>query len=535
MSKQELSFQETGRFSSLICDYLKEDPLLRPFYEAYPQLENFKKSIANKSESYSQENRKTLVASLRDQYDILEVGQAVEENIALLEKENTFTITTGHQLCLMTGPIYFLYKIISTINLCKQLKDHYPECHFVPIYWMASEDHDFEEISSFRFRDKSFHWNREPAGAVGELPLDDLQEVLTLFEQHLGNSLAAQKVKEWISKSYRKASDLSEATFRLVHELFQSEGLIVIEPNKASLKALFKPFVKEELTAQKSYHSVVDQIQKIQKGYNEKYIPQVNPRTINLFYLIPGGRFRIEKNENHFLLHGTEKRFTKTELLDILERHPERFSPNVILRPVYQEVILPNLCYIGGGGELAYWFQLKKNFDRLEVPFPLLLLRNSALLFTKKQGEKAKKLNLEKADLFLKRDTLINKKVRQISNIDLDLSSLKAQLKKQFKQLDDLVDQTDSSFKGAVEAQKVKQIKGLNRLEKRLLKAQKRVLSDQVQRLVRLHDQLFPEDTLQERTHNFSSFYLETGDSLLSLLLESLDPLNPNFILIENE
>jgi uncharacterized protein YllA (UPF0747 family) len=196
-------------------------------------------------------------------------------------------------------------------------------------------------------------------------------------------------------------------------------------------------------------------------------------------------------------------------------------------------VILPNLAYLGGPAEVAYWFQLKSTFDYFSVPFPSLLLRNSAVLYSKKQGRKIAKLNLQTTELFMNRNALLNKKVRQISNIDLDLSDLKKQLKKQFDYLQDLVSQTDPSFQGAVAAQQAKQFKGIDHLEKRLLNAQKRVLKDEVERLVLIHEQLFPNDNLQERTLNFTSFFLELGSDFIPQLIDSLDPLNPNFVLLE--
>ena len=533
MGNQQLSFQETGRFSALICDYLSAKETLKPFYSAFPKLDNFASQIELKKSSFSAANRNVLVQTLRKQYAILKPSAEVAENLDLLEQDNTFTIATGHQLCLMTGPLYFIYKIISTINLCDQLKKKYPNSNFVPVYWMASEDHDFEEISAFRFQDKSIKWHREAAGSVGDLPLDDLQEVLHVFEQHLGSQPEANTVKEWIQTSYRSSKNLSEATFRLVNQLFGDKGLVVLEPNKAELKQVFLPVLKEELTNQFSFEKVSSQVQKIQAVYNKEYTPQVNPREINLFYLTENGRYRIEKEGSDFLLNGTEQRFTSSAFYALLEKHPERFSPNVILRPVYQEVILPNLCYIGGGGELAYWFQLKSNFEHLNVPFPILLVRNSALLFSEKQGKKMKNLEIKASELFLKRNALINKKIRQISNIDLDLDFLKIALKKQFEHLNGLVEQTDKSFEGAVAAQEFKQLKGIEHLERRLLKAQKRVLSDQVNRLVMLHEQLFPNDSLQERSLNFVSLYLELGADFLPTLFDALDPMNPNFILVE--
>lgn len=533
MQTQHIPLQETGRFSQLICDYLSQKKDLQDFYSQYPDLENFQEAMDRKRVHFSKDTRSVLADVLQEQYAAVEMTKAVSNNLELLAKENTFTITTGHQLCLMTGPLYFIYKIVSTINLCKQLKTRYPKSNFVPVYWMASEDHDFEEVSSFQFQDKKIKWNREAAGAVGALPLDDLQAVLDTFETHLGKQPEAAVVKAWLDQSYRNAADLSEATFRLVHKLFGASGLLVLEPNVKALKNLFSPYLKEELDTQSSNESVLFQIEQIKAKYDVNYRPQVNPRPINLFYLTPKGRFRIEKEKDYFVLQGTEQRFTESEIFALLETHSERFSPNVILRPLYQEVILPNLCYIGGGGEIAYWFQLKHNFDRLQVPFPLLLVRNSVLLYANKLGNKIDKLGLEPSDLFLNRKALIDKKVREISEIDLDLNFLKEQLEKQFAYLQTLVTKTDKSFKGAVEAQQKKQVKGVEHLEKRLLKAQKRVLTDQVQRLELLHDALFPKDQLQERSQNFISFYLEIGSDFIPGLLDALDPLNPDFTLIE--
>jgi uncharacterized protein YllA (UPF0747 family) len=216
-----------------------------------------------------------------------------------------------------------------------------------------------------------------------------------------------------------------------------------------------------------------------------------------------------------------------------LENNPEKFSPNVIMRPVYQETILPNLCYIGGGGELAYWFQLKDYFTAINTPFPILLLRNSALLITKKQVIKAQKLNVAIEELFLKQPTLIDKKVKEISEIDIDFSKQKLFLQEQFKALKELAKQTDVSFIGAVNAQETKQLKGLGNLEKRLLKAQKRKLTDVVLRLTKLQNELFPNKSLEERTRNFSEFYLEIGEELIPMLLESLNPLDLTFSVIE--
>ena len=244
MKKKFISFEETNRFSKLITTYLNQSKELRPFYYAYPSIDNFKDQIALKKEQYSFSNRQVLTSALKKQYSSIPHTDQVSKNINLLEKEHTFTITTGHQLSLMTGPLYFLYKIISVINLCKSLKKEYPKFNFIPLYWMSSEDHDFEEISSFRYHDKNIRWPGEAAGAVGEMSLENLMSALDVFEQHLGESSNSMILKEWIRDSYSSSKTLSEATLRLVNILFGTYGLVVLEPQVPELKALFKPILK---------------------------------------------------------------------------------------------------------------------------------------------------------------------------------------------------------------------------------------------------------------------------------------------------
>ena len=259
----------------------------------------------------------------------------------------------------------------------------------------------------------------------------------------------------------------------------------------------------------------------------------MTPREINLFYLSPQKRQRIITHEEGYQWDGDPRVRSKETMLSLLNDHPENFSPNVLMRPLYQEVLLPNLSYIGGGGELAYWFQLKSFFESQKVPFPLLVLRNSAVLVNEKTVGKMNKLDLRPEDLFLKRHDLVNKKIQQLSAIDLDLQFLKKELEKNFRHLKGLVKQTDASYEGAVAAQQQKQFNGIDHLEKRLLRAQKRKLKDQVERLEKLHESLFPNSGLQERKANFSTFYLEKGPSLIPQLMESFDPLKFQFTWIE--
>ncbi|MEO8515325.1 MAG: bacillithiol biosynthesis cysteine-adding enzyme BshC [Flavobacterium sp.] len=516
-----ISYQKSGYFSKLIVDYLDEKQELKQLYHHFPKIENFKKQIAEKTENFNgNEKREVLVSELENQYEGFDISPLTQKNLQALLYPKTFTVTTGHQLNLFTGPLYFLYKIITTINLCKELKMTYPEHEFVPVYWMATEDHDFEEINHFTFKEKKIQWNKYSKGPVGRLSTEGLDGIFEEFSSELGSGKNAEALKKLFQEAYLKHSNLAEATRYLANELFKDYGLVIIDGDSKELKKLFSPYIKDELLHQSSNKLVLESIEKL-KDYNI----QVNPREINLFYIEDDLRERIVFENGMYNVNNTPITFTEIEILAILASNPEKFSPNVILRPLYQEVILPNLSYIGGGGEIAYWLELKSVFDFHGVTFPSLLIRNSVVLFSEKQQTKIGKLDLNWSELFLNQQELITLKTRQLSSIPIDLSAQKIHLEQQFEALEKIALQTDKSFTGAVFAQKAKQIKGLENLEKRLLKAQKRKFQEELERIVSLQSELFPNESLQERKSNFSEFYLEAGNFLIKKLIEELKPL----------
>jgi len=532
-----ISYQNSGYFSSLMNDYLNQKEPTQLFYNRFPNLENFEAQIKEKKENFDGEGnnnfntkREVLVTVLKNQYSKIPTSDLTKQNIETLANADTFTITTGHQLNLFSGPLYFLYKIISTINLTKELKTKYPSQNFVPIYWMATEDHDFDEINYFSFKGKKFHWSRESTGPVGRLSTEGLDDFLEIFALEIGSSTNANTLKKLFEDSYVKHDNLADATRYLANSLFGSSGLVILDADNPDLKRNFIPYIKDELLYQTSFKAVTETIEKL-----KDYSVQVNPREINLFYIENNLRERIILEHGIYKVNHTKIEFTESEILALLESNPEKFSPNVIIRPLYQEVILPNLCYIGGGGEIAYWFELKSFFASAKVTFPILLLRNSVLLATEKQNKKADKLNLKWSDLFSKQASLINRITQKLSEFPIDFSQQKEALRKQFNALLELANHTDKSFLGAVKAQEAKQTKGLETLEKRLLVAQKRKYNNELQRVIELQNELFPNQSLQERQANFSEFYLENGERLIPQLLAQLKPLEQNFNIVTIE
>ena len=524
-----ISFRDTHYFSTLICDYLDEVESLQPLYNRFPKIENFEAQIKEKQDTFNHGHREVLERALLSQYKDIDASLSTHNNIVSLKDKNTFTVVTGHQLNLFTGPLYFLYKIISTINLTKQLKSAYPQYNFVPIYWMATEDHDFDEINYFNFQGKKVQWSKDGAGAVGRFVTEGLQQVKTALEGAFGKSKQGLELINLFESAYLENTNLSDATRYLANALFGEHGLVIIDADDVSLKELFKPYIIKEIQDHQS-HKFVSQSNNTLVDLNYKV--QVNPRDINLFYMVDGLRERITFNDDKYIVVNTTRSWTQETLISEINDHPERFSPNVIMRPLYQEVILPNLCYIGGGGELAYWLQLKDYFDSVSVSFPILLVRNSVLLVPEKLSEKLNRLNLRPQELFLNQIDFLKKKTKELSNTEIDFSEQRNHLVQQFKDLYTLAEKTDKSFLGAVGAQEKKQLKGLDNLEKRLLRAEKRRLKDTLDRMTAIQDELFPLGSLQERKLNFSEVYLEMGDSLIPILMNSLNPLDLNFTIL---
>jgi bacillithiol biosynthesis cysteine-adding enzyme BshC len=526
---KHIPFQKTGFFSDIMHDYLEKNDKINSFYNNFPNLEGFKKQIQEKQNSFSDVHRSILKNALAKQYEGFEASSKTNAHIALLEDKNTFTITTGHQLNLFTGPLYFLYKIFSTINLCEELSEKFPEQNFVPLYWMATEDHDFDEINYFNFDGKKVTWNSKDGGAVGRFSTEGLDDVFKVFSNHLGNSKNAEYLKELFTEGYLNHKNLADATRFIANKIFADYGLVIVDGDDTALKQLFSPFVKEELEQGTSFAAVSKTIEALEENYKI----QVNPREINLFYLGDDFRERIVFEDGLYKVINTTIAFTKKEILAEVENNPLAFSPNVIMRPLYQEVILPNLCYIGGGGELAYWLQLKAYFNKVTVAFPILLLRNSVQVVSEKQARKLAKLNITKEEIFLDQFELLSNKVFENTEIETNFSDKKEFLKNQFKDLKKVAEKTDVTFLNAVNAQERKQIKGLENLEKRLLKAEKRRQKDLVDRITVLQNEILPNQSLEERQRNFSEYYLEYGSAFLEALKDNLAPLQLEFTILE--
>lgn len=528
MATSKIPYVKTKTLSKLLEAFIESDPVLESFYGRSPKLQNFEAQMAAKAAQFSIEQRQILANRLTAQYKSLDLCPMTKSQIEALRVPTTFTVATGHQLNLMGGPLYFLYKIISVVNLAKILQDKYPDNSFIPIFWMASEDHDFKEINHFYVADKCLEWTLNSTGPVGRLSTKGLDSIFDEFSKNTCDNAASDRLKMMFKAAYMSQKNLADATRSLVHQLFGDDGVVVVDGDDVSLKRLFVPQLKDEITKSLLFDSVSSTNTAL-KSINRSFKIQANPQQINLFYVLDDLRERIVKENGNFRVSATEISFDHESIYKEIEQHPERFSPNVLMRPLYQETILPNLSYVGGGSELAYWLQLKSYFEAHKIEFPILMHRNSALVITKEQLKKLEDLGLSIADLFLPNEAIIAKVTKFHSQYPLDFSPQKNHLKKQFESLYEMAKQTDASFLGAVAAQEKKQLKGLSNLEKRLFKAEKRLYADQIEKALDLKAALFPENKLQERHANFSSYYTDMGHDFIELLKSNFDPFQQNF------
>ncbi|MEM6724053.1 MAG: bacillithiol biosynthesis cysteine-adding enzyme BshC [Bacteroidota bacterium] len=513
-------FQDVPQFSSRDLAYVAGDSSLTEFFEYATDLDAFEAIIKAKQGSYT--SRKITSEYIKTQYEESEVSEALQQNLNFLHQENTFTIVTGHQPSLATGPLYFIYKIASVIRLCRQLSERYPAFNFVPIYWLGSEDHDFEEINHFNLFGQTFVWEQDQKGPVGKLSTEGIRELFpTLFEK-LGDRPNAEKLKALLRNSYGSHEQLDGATFQLVHDLFQKHGLVIIQANDPVLKRAFIPFLERELFDQASFPLVNQTIQELEaKGFKA----QASPREINLFYMKPGLRERIVKKGAQFEVLNSDIRFSESELKEELHQHPERFSPNVIMRPLYQEFLLPNLAYVGGGGEIAYWLERKRQFEHFGIPFPMLVRRASALFIDKGSSKKIDKLGLQLKNIFQEEEALIKAYVKERSDSDFQFGQAIASILRGFSEMAAEADKVDPTLIKTVKAEEAKALKSIEQIKGRLIKAEKRNQETAVNQIRSLKDKLFPGKGLQERKDNFISIYLKHGQGFIDQLVDTLDPL----------
>ncbi len=398
---------------------------------------------------------------------------------------------------------------------------------------MASEDHDFEEVNHFNVFGKKIEWNSSDKGAVGNFKTDSLSEVKVKLKEILGEGTNSEFLLNLFENAYLKHSDLAIATQFLVNELFGQHGLVIVDGNSKKLKESFIPYFEKDIfenIPSKKVNSTIEKLKQL------KYEAQVNPREINCFYMEAGVRARIEKEGDNYNIVGMDKKFSKTELQQLVKSHPEKISPNVVLRPCYQQFILPNLAYVGGPGELAYWLEYKEMFDELDLFFPVLTPRKSVMIIDNNTLSKIKKLGFDMENVFENEQELIKLYLEKSDN-SFNLEAQKRSIEDLFKKIAEETDKIDKSLNAAVEAEKQKNLNSISALEQKTVRAIKAKLDTEVNQIKAVKAKLFPNGSQQERVENFSTYYNKWGSEFLSSLKENITydlAKNQNIVIEEN-
>jgi bacillithiol biosynthesis cysteine-adding enzyme BshC len=460
--------------------------------------------------------RKILVNALVRQYD--SIGEEAPSGVYQLEKKGVYSVTTGHQLCFMGGPQFFIHKIISTIKSCQLLKEKYPQNDFIPIFWMATEDHDFQEISHTTIFGKKFSLeDTMDSVAVGRLK----SSLFRSLHEEVKEFFKTDEKFNILENLFEKAMSFeswSKTTRYWVHYLFKDHGLVILDADDKELKKSFKKIIEADINQQFVYRHVKETNQKLSDLH---YKVQIDPRELNLFYHDTSKRERIKLEDDRFKI--AELNYDQDSLLNLAESDIDRFSPNVLLRPLYQEHILPNLAYVGGPSELAYWIQLKSSFDHVGIPYPILILRDHFAFMSEKQLQKWIDNGFLKEQLLEDFDQLVKNMVKDEMNETGDFNPFYQQLDEMEKALSILVTKQDQSLRGSVGSSINSMKKALASTEGKFKKSIKRKNEQKTNQLLKIQKQVIQNNSLTERNESFISAFL-TFEDYLKLLLDRSNP-----------
>jgi bacillithiol biosynthesis cysteine-adding enzyme BshC len=521
---KEIDLDKTGLLPPLISDYLRSKELLKPLYRYPFSFDAFADVIKEKQKDET--DRLLLVEVLKDQYKDLQRSVAVDDNILSLLSDKTFTVVAAHQPCLFMGPLFNIYKIAGAVNLAGQLKKAFPDYHFVPVFWMGSEDHDTEELNHAYVQGKKFEWKEAGSGAIGRIKT----EGMSLLIEELKTLPVNNDVISILESGLKKFETFGRFIQNFVHETFKEHGLVVLDQDDKRFKQSFAEIIKEEVTSFTAIRILKPALDLLEADYKV----QAKPRDINFFYLGDGNRERILYNSltQKFEVKDKGLFFTDEEMQAEIDAHPGRFSPNVIYRPIYQELILPNLAFIGGAGELSYWLELEALFDHYQLNFPMLVLRTSMAIVSVGFGKKLEKLSLDTVDLFGDLEQLIVRYVKDNLEGDIQLTEEKRRLEEIFNAISLKAESADPTLKQNVASEKQKALASFDNMEGKMLKAEKRKQETAINQIRGAHSVLFPDGVLQERRDGFLPYY---DGEFIAEIVNLANPFDKTFKVIVKE
>lgn len=527
-----INFADLPNQHQLYIDYLYNFERVKKYYKySFRDKEEFIKLFKKRSELQI-EKRKQISEIIRHQYSPKEISGKTSENISLLNEKNTLAVVTGQQLGILGGPLYTFYKIVTAIKLCNSLNERYDEFSFVPVFWLEGDDHDFEEVKSINIIDENNNLKKisyedsipeeENKGSVGFLKLT--ANINRFFDELNGELRDTEFKNDLISKLksfYSEGKTFKDAFRDLLFWMFDNYGLIIFDPQDAEVKEMLKPIFKKEIT---DFRAHSEKLVNISANLEEEYHAQVKVRAINLFYHTDEGRYLIEPVENEFRLKRKRKKFLFDELIDLIEKEPARFSPNVLLRPVVQDYLLPTAFYIGGPSEISYFAQVMPLYNLYQIEPPIIFPRASATLIEKSVSSILEKYNLTMTDVFIESDKLKDKIIETIypNSLDEIFNRTSTEIELIFDKLKEQLFEFDKTIADASTKYRQKANYYLEELKGKALDAQKKKHEVTLRQIDKVSASIYPHANFQERELNFIYFAYRYGNDLIAKIFDEL-------------
>ena len=527
----QINFSDIPKNHNLYLDYLYEFENVSEFYKYdFREKEKYAglfKDIIN-SRSGIEIN---LTSLIKNQY--LSLPQASEKtltNIANLNEKRTLAIVTGQQLGIFGGPLYTFYKIITAIKLARQLKERYEEYNFVPVFWLEGDDHDFNEIRKIKLINKEnelteFTYSEEipeddTKKSIGSLTLtSEINSVLELIKNSLRETEFTPDLLSQLNNFYTEGKTIKQAFKELIFWLFDAYGLVILDPQDKEIKSLLLPVFTREV---EGFREHTQKLVLTSAKLEEIYHAQVKIKPVNLFYSTDDGRYSIEPVDDTFRLRRKRKQFTKEELLDTIKNEPERISPNVLLRPICQDYLLPTAFYVAGPSEIAYFAQVTPLYDFFKIQTPIIYPRASITIIEKNLQAHMDKFNLELKDIFIKADTLKDQIIASVSDKNLDtlFDDSNRQIELIIDDLKTHLFSIDKTISDSSDRYRDKMLSSLSELKNKALQAQKKKHEISLKQIDKISESLYPAENLQERELNFIYFANKYGDAFLKKIFD---------------
>jgi len=528
-----IPYNSLPSYSELFIKYTDDFESLADFYEFdFKKTEDFQKCIELKKETYLKGKtffRNEVTDILKEQNKKFESSEKTFENIQLLNDHNTFAVVTGQQIGILTGPYYTILKALNTIQLSDKLKENFPEYNFVPVFWLEADDHDFAEINNINIISKEnelknlkYFENGEEQEKylkpVGKIIID---EHIESFKQDLRNSFNhsdfTDSLFDLINETYKEGTDLKTAFALFMNKLIKDKGLIFIDPTDNEIKKLLQPVFEKELS---TFPEICEKIINTSVELEENFAVQVKPKAINLFYIHEGNRYLIEPRENDiFALKHSRQKFTKEELFGLLESNPERFSWNVVTRPICQDYLLPTVAYIGGPSEIAYFGQFRQVYRSFDITMPVIYPRTSVTILENRVISFMEKYNIGFQEFFNEKEIGI-KLLNENSDASADqiFSDMKEEIRGIFYTYEKELVNIDAKQTEGFSKRNNQFLESLDVAKDKFINSQSKqneVISNQHSKALLF---VYPDNILQERVLNITYFLNKYGTEFINYL-----------------